>query len=66
MQDQLTVSSSVLPSCAQHSRHHLGAHRIRPPHHPAAAVARSKAFGPNVGCGGCGYSAEAAACMCAP
>ncbi len=22
MQDQLTVSSSVLPSCAQHSRHH--------------------------------------------
>jgi hypothetical protein len=23
MQDQLTVSSSVLPSCAQHSCHHL-------------------------------------------
>jgi hypothetical protein len=22
MQDQLTVSSSVLPSCAQHTRHH--------------------------------------------
>ncbi len=38
MQDQLTVSSSVLPSYAQHpSRHHR--HLCpRPPHHPAAAA----------------------------
>ncbi len=71
MQDQLTVSSSVMPSCAQHSRHH---HRRTPNHHPAAAAAPvgvgatsgSKAFGPSVGCGGCGYGAAAAACMCAP
>jgi hypothetical protein len=53
----------------------IGAHRTRPPHHPgddpAAAAAPagvgatsgSKAFGPSVGCGGCGYGAAVAACM---
>ncbi len=49
----------------------IGAHRTRPPHHPAAAApagvgakSGSKAFGPSVGCGGCSYGAAAAACMC--
>ncbi len=52
----------------------ISAHRTRPPHHAAAAAAPagvgatsdSKAFGPFIGCGGCGYGAAAAACMCEP
>jgi hypothetical protein len=44
----------------------IGAHRTRPPHNPAAAApagvgatSGSKAFGPSVGCRGCGYAATA-------
>jgi hypothetical protein len=52
----------------------IGAHRTFPPYHPAAAAAPagvgatsgSKAFGPSVGCGGCGCGAAAVAYMCAP
>ncbi len=74
MQDQLTVPSSVLPLVRNILVIIIGAHRTRPPHHPAAAAAPagvgatsgSKAFGPNVGCCGCDYGAAVAVCMCAP
>ncbi len=72
MQDQLTVSSSVLPFCVQqHPSHHHHHWCTRPPHHPAAAAAPagvgatlgSNAAGPSVGCGGCCYGTAAAAWM---
>jgi hypothetical protein len=40
MQYQLTISYSVLPSCAQqHAPHHHHHRRTGPPHHPTDAAA---------------------------
>jgi hypothetical protein len=64
MQNQFTVFSSVLPSCAQQypsRRHHHQCTRPQPPHHPSAspvrvgvgAISGSNAAWPSVGCSGC-------------